>query len=101
MPEIQFPSKTKMCKNKASFRSRERAEQVANNFGQRVYECPICFCFHCTSKENWQDEFLFADDAKTILQMLMDDHERREAKLRNRITQLENEIKNLKQKASK
>lgn len=98
--EIKFPSKAKMCKNKRSFHNKVAAEKVAERFGQRVYECPICFCFHCTSKENWQDEFLFADDAKAIIQMVVDHYEKRQEKLVARNQQLENEIKNLKSKKS-
>ena len=49
--------KERMCGPKLSFRTREKAEEVASKHGQRVYECPVCFCFHCTSKENWRDEF--------------------------------------------
>jgi hypothetical protein len=53
-----------MCINKISFRNRDRAERSAAIYGQRIYECPICFCWHCTSKENWQDEFVDAITAK-------------------------------------
>jgi hypothetical protein len=35
-----------------------------------VYECPICFCWHCTSKENWRDEFVDAEKARKQLVQL-------------------------------
>ena len=69
-------SKAKMCRNKDSFYSRSRAEASAARWGQRVYECPICFCWHCTSKENWQDEFVDSEYARKRLVQL-------EATLRN------------------
>lgn len=50
--------KERMCGPKLSFRTRAKAQEIADKYGQRVYECPVCFCFHCTSKENWQDEFI-------------------------------------------
>jgi len=31
---------------------------VGKPHGQRTYECPICFCWHNTSKENWTYEFV-------------------------------------------
>ncbi len=50
--------KAKMCKSKLSFRTKAVASKVAAKHGQTVYECPICFCFHCTSKTSWRDEFV-------------------------------------------
>lgn len=69
-------SRKKVCGSKDSFWSRARAESIAERYGQRVYECPICFCWHCTSKENWRDEFIEADKARKQLVQL-------EATLRN------------------
>lgn len=63
-------SRARMCQSKASFWSKERAEKSAAKFGQRVYECPVCFCWHCTSLENWRDEFVDADTAKRKLAAL-------------------------------
>ena len=51
-------SKLKMCSKKVSFNTKGKAEVVASKFNQRVYECPICFCWHTSSKENWKDEFV-------------------------------------------
>lgn len=53
-----------MCDKKVSFRSKGKAEAVAAKFGQRIYECPICFCWHCTSKEDWQQEFVSTADLR-------------------------------------
>src|SRR5690242_3912356 len=54
--------KTKMCIRKVSFTTKAKAQAIADKFSQRVYECPICFCWHTTSKENWQDEFIRMED---------------------------------------
>lgn len=58
--EIKLPkiNRAKMCKNKISFRSKAAALEKATKFNQRVYECPICFCWHTTSKENWEDLYV-------------------------------------------
>lgn len=50
--------KEAMCGKKATFTTKGKAEQVAAKFGQRVYECPVCFCWHATSKENWKYEYV-------------------------------------------
>lgn len=50
-----------MCGTKAAFRTQKSAEKIAIKFHQRTYECPICFCWHCTSLENWRDEFVRKD----------------------------------------
>lgn len=50
--------RAKMCKNKTSFTSKGAALRVTEKYGQRVYECPVCFCFHCTSKSDWKEEFV-------------------------------------------
>lgn len=63
-------SRTRMCGNKSTFYSQGRANKHADKYGQRVYECPICFCWHCTSKENWQEEFTDAEVAKRQLATL-------------------------------
>lgn len=75
-------SRAKMCLNKVSFRSRGKAEAVALRFGQRVYECPICFCWHCTNKENWRDEFVDAEETRQKI-----------AGLERKIISLENKIR--------
>jgi len=63
-------ARSKMCEKKGSFYSRARAEKSAAKWGQRVYECPICFCWHCTSKDNWQEEFVDAEKARKQLVQL-------------------------------
>lgn len=51
-------NKIKMCKNKNSFQTIGAAKAAAKKFGQRVYECPVCFCYHCTSLDDWRSEFV-------------------------------------------
>lgn len=51
-------SKETMCGKKMVFRTRSFADKVALERNQRVYECPVCYCFHLTSKENWRQEFV-------------------------------------------
>lgn len=48
----------KMCAGKVSFTNKNAALKVANKFDQTVYECPVCFCFHCTNLQNWREEFV-------------------------------------------
>ena len=47
-----------MCKGKVSFQNIGAAKATAREYNQRVYECPVCFCYHCTSLEDWKDEFV-------------------------------------------
>lgn len=54
----------KMCGKKASFQTKKAAELRASLFNQRVYECPICFCWHCTSKEDWRSEYYTESDVE-------------------------------------
>lgn len=51
-----------MCQNKVSFRTKATAESKAEKWGQRVYECPICFCWHCTSADDWKSEFVTVEE---------------------------------------
>jgi len=64
--------KAKMCDKKVSFRSFSKAQKVAEKYNQKVYECPICFCFHCTSKESWRDEYVDAEKHSNLVR----DHEK-------------------------
>ncbi len=57
----------KMCKNKVSFTNAKAAERIAEKHNQRVYECPICFCFHCTSKADWKDEFVTLEKYQNVM----------------------------------
>lgn len=59
--------KSKMCGNKLSFRTKEAAQRTADKFGQSVYECPICFCYHCTSKKDWRQEYISIDEYNRLL----------------------------------
>lgn len=61
MPTRLSRLKLSMCGTKQSFRSRGAAEKIATKFNQRIYECPICFCWHCTKSQDWHDEFVRKD----------------------------------------
>ena len=63
-------NRSKMCYKKASFQTEKAAVKVAKEHNQNVYECPICFCWHCTSQENWQLEFIPIDKYNEILEQL-------------------------------
>ena len=65
-------NRIKMCKGKVSFTNAGAAKRVAEKHGQRVYECPVCFCFHCTSKADWRDEFVPIEQYRLIVQKLED-----------------------------
>lgn len=60
-------TRNKMCARKVSFRTKSVAQKVATKFNQRVYECPICFCFHTTNRENWKDEFVWRSEMELAL----------------------------------
>lgn len=62
--------RAKMCQNKVSFRTKGKAQAAGEKFGQRVYECPICFCWHCTNKENWKEEFVTVEECKKRMSTL-------------------------------
>lgn len=40
-----------MCGKKVSYRTKAVAQTYAERHKLRVYECPICFCFHVTKAE--------------------------------------------------
>lgn len=44
----------KMCLGKKSFRTKNKALEIASKFGgdYGIYECPICHCYHITTKPN-------------------------------------------------
>lgn len=44
-------TKNAMCYTKKSYFSKKEADKAADKFRLRVYTCPICYCFHTTSKE--------------------------------------------------
>jgi len=46
----------RMCLGKKCYRIFEHAEGVAKKFGQRVYFCPSCSGFHCTSRKIEDDK---------------------------------------------
>lgn len=41
----------RMCRRKRSFVTLGDANKVADKFGQRVYLCPFCRLWHCTSQQ--------------------------------------------------
>lgn len=40
-----------MCFTKKSYFNKPAANKAAEKYGLRVYSCPICYCWHTTSKE--------------------------------------------------
>lgn len=92
-------SRAQMCTKKVSFRSRGKAEAVAKQFGQRVYECPVCFCWHCTNKENWRDEFVDEEQVRKQLadleRRLRTEYNEILRKKNSLITELQRKIKTL------
>ena len=46
--------KNSMCYGKVPFRRKISAQRVAKKFNQRVYLCPLCYCWHNTSTRDWK-----------------------------------------------
>lgn len=61
-------NRVKMCQNKVSFTNKATAIAKAEKYNQNVYECPICFCWHCTSREDWKDEFVTVEKYQSLIQ---------------------------------
>lgn len=59
-------NRLKMCKNKVSFTSKQAALKVAEKHNQRVYECPVCFCYHCTKLEDWKSLFVPVEEYESL-----------------------------------
>jgi len=55
---LRLKSRDKICGNKVSFTHIKKAIDVAEKHNKNVYECPCCFCFHLTSRDNWKEEFV-------------------------------------------
>lgn len=72
----------KMCKDKVSFTTKKAALKRAEMFNQRVYECPVCFCFHCTSKEKIEDEFVGLEFHNRIVTEYQEQIERQKKKIK-------------------
>lgn len=51
-------NREKTCGNKVSFHTISKAVEVATKHNQNVYECPCCYCFHLTTRDDWYDEFI-------------------------------------------
>lgn len=81
-------NRIKMCSKKISFTTKGKAEAVGLKFKQRVYECPICFCWHTTSKENWKDEFVRKDYHERCMAQL-------ESKIRNELNEKNRKLSQL------
>lgn len=97
------PSKRKaMCGKKASFTNKGKADAIAAKFGQRVYECPICFCYHTTSKENWKDEYVTKEYMDRTLgqqeNKIRAELNEKNRNLTNQVFDLHKRIKQLKEK---
>lgn len=93
-------SRKKMCLNKVSFFTKKKAQAVAEVHSQRVYECPICFCWHCTSKEDWKSEYVDAEYHKKELlkarRELRTEYNQLLSEKNRKINKLELKIKRLK-----
>lgn len=89
-----------MCLNKCSFFTKKKAQEYAEPYGQRVYECPICFCWHCTSKEHWKAEYVDGEYHKQEManseRKLRTEYNERLAEKNREITKLKLKIKRLK-----
>lgn len=90
-------NRKKMCTNKVSFFTKEKAEKAAKRWGQRVYECPVCFCWHTTAREAWKDEFITLDKLNKILsqkeQEIRQKYEKKKAAYVSIIKALEEKLK--------
>lgn len=51
-------NRTKTCGDKVSFYTVTKAIEVAKKHKQNVYECPCCYCFHLTNRDDWHEEFI-------------------------------------------
>lgn len=67
-----------MCGNKVPFPTRKSAQRVADKYEQRVYNCPVCHCYHTTSKQDWKEEYIHESQLKNHInnatQVLRRDH---------------------------
>ena len=88
------------CQHKVSFNTKKKAALVAAKFGQRVYECPICFCWHCTKKERWEDEFVRVETHVVALSQqesaIRGELNEKNRKLTQEVFELQQEVKKLK-----
>lgn len=51
-------NRNKSCKSKFPYSTEQAAKNVAKKFNQTTYCCPVCFCWHNTSLEKWEDEYV-------------------------------------------
>lgn len=90
-------NRSKMCVRKVSFTNKAKARKIADKFDQRIYECPICFCWHTTAKEKWQDEFVRVEDHIVALKQqeskIREELNEKNRKLSNEVFELHKRIK--------
>lgn len=55
---LRLKSRDKVCGNKIFFPHIKKAIEVAEKHNQNVYECPCCYGFHLTKRDNWKEEFV-------------------------------------------
>lgn len=89
-------TRIKMCKGKLSFHTISAAKKIAIKYDQRVYECPICFCYHTTSLEDWRQEFFRKEEVekklleqKTLINNINQENASLKAKNSNYIKKIE------------
>lgn len=81
-------TRVKMCKRKMSFYTAKAAQRIADRNGHRVYECPICFTFHITSKPPFDPLFIAIEEHQRIVSDLNKRLESNKIKMRNQANQL-------------
>jgi hypothetical protein len=55
MVETEAYKNWRMCGRKKAFETQSKANKAARLYNQYVYQCPICFCWHLTKKEQVDD----------------------------------------------
>lgn len=88
--------KKSMCGKKVAFRSQEKAAEVAKQHNQKVYGCPICFCYHLTSKADWKDEFVTPAQVATQINAVRTEYNKKMRQKNAEIFAMQKEIKELK-----
>lgn len=83
----------RMCGRKYAYPTEKSARKNAENFGQRVYKCPVCFCWHCTSLENWKHEYITVTKHETLIQQEKAIANKKIKVLKQRVFLLERQLK--------
>lgn len=68
---MTYNRKTGMCGDKLAFPTRNSAEKHAIKYDQYVYNCPVCFTWHCTSQKDWRINYV---DRKLYDNLLAKNH---------------------------